>query len=288
MPFIAEEIFANLVKTVNSQAPKSIHMTDWPEFNEDYINQKLIDDMDLVMKLVSLGHAARNQSRIKVRQPLQEAAFITSNKSERDVIKEYAELLKEELNVKNVRSLSAVDEAAAYELIPLPKQLGGKYKSDFPKIREAILNLDAGKFAKDLLDGLSIAITIDKKDYEFSHEEIEVRITAKEGFVVASEGAYLAALVTDLTPELRNEGLAREFVRRVQEARKHAGFEISDRIRLYYTASNNLNRAVEKFEDYIMMETLTVEIITERNPDTLPNASEEFDGETLALWLEKA
>ncbi len=287
MPFIAEEIFSNLVKTVNPQAPISIHMTDWPKFDENYLDQNLIDNMDLVMRLVSLGHAARNQSRIKVRQPLQEAAFSTSNKTEREVIKEYAELLKEELNVKKVRSLSAISEAAAYELIPLPKQLGQKYKSDFPKIREAILGLDAEKFAKNLLDGLSITIKIDKKDYEFSPEEIEVRIQAKEGFIVASEGAYLAALITDLTPELRNEGLAREFVRRVQEARKQAGFEISDRIHLYYTASDNLSKAVEDFKDYIMAETLTVQIESEKSPETLPNASEEFDGETLALWLEK-
>jgi len=287
MPFIAEEMYSNLVKSVNDRAPISIHMTDWPEFNKKYINQNLIDKMDLVMRLVSLGHAARNQSRIKVRQPLQEAAFSTSNKAEREAIEEYAELLKEELNVKKVRSLSAISEAAAYELIPLPKQLGQKYKSDFPKIREAILGVDAEKFAKDLLDGLNIIIKVDEQDYEFSPEEIEVRIQAKEGFVVASEGAYLAALITDLTPELRNEGLAREFVRRVQEARKQADFEISDRIRLYFTASDNLSEAVEDFKDYIMMETLAVEIVTEKNPETLPNASEEFDGETLALWLEK-
>jgi len=288
MPFIAEEIFANLVKNVNPQAPISIHIADWPKFDEDYINQSLIENMGLVMRLVSLGHSARNQSGIKVRQPLQEAAFTTSNNTEREVIKEYAELLKEELNVKNVRSLNAVGEAASYELIPLPRQLGQKYKSDFPKIREAILGLDAGKFAKDLLDGKTITITIDKKDYGISPEEIEVRMQAKEGFVVASEGAYLAALITDLTPELRNEGLAREFVRRVQEARKQAGFEISDRIHLYFTASDNLTRAVEEFKGYIMMETLSVEIVSENSSDTLPNASEEFDGETLALWLEKA
>ena len=288
MPFIAEEIFSNLVKTVNTKAPLSIHMTDWPKFDEKYIDLNLIDEMSLVMRLVSLGHAARNQSGIKVRQPLQEAAFTTSNKIEMEVIKEYAELLKEELNVKNVRSLSKVGEAAAYELFPLPKQLGRKYKSGFPKIREAILDLDPEKFAKDLLDGLTITITIDKKEYEFSPDEIEVRMQAKEGFVVASEGAYLAALITDLTPELRNEGLAREFVRRVQEARKQAGFQISDRIRLYYTASENLTQAVKEFKDYIMTETLTIGIITEKSPDTLPNASEEFGGETLALWLEKA
>jgi isoleucyl-tRNA synthetase len=288
MPFISEEMYSNLVRNINPQAPLSIHMTDWPQCNEKYLNQKLIEEMNLVMRLVSLGHAARNQSGIKVRQPLQETAFTTKNKTEREAIVKYSELLKEELNVKNVRTLSTVGEVASYELVPLPKQLGQKYKSDFPKVRNAIQDLVAEEFAKDLLDGSSISIKINKKDYKFSPKEIEVRMKAKEGFVVASEGAYLAALITDLTPELRNEGLSREFVRRVQEARKQAGFEISDRVRIYYTASENLTKAVEEFKDYIMIETLAVEIGTNMNLDTLPNASEEFDGETLALWLDKA
>jgi isoleucyl-tRNA synthetase len=287
MPFISEEIYSNLVKKVDLEAPISIHTSDWPEFKEEYINQPLIDDMNLVMKLVSLGHAARNQSGIKVRQPLQEAAFTTSNISEGDAIQEYSDLLKNELNVKNVRSLSAVSEAAAYEIMPLPKQLGQKYKKEFPSIRKAILDLDADDFAKDILDGKSVPVISNGKEYLISPDEVEVRMQAKEGFVVASEGALIAALITELTPELWKEGLAREFVRRVQEARKQAEFDISDRIKLFYTASKGLAEAIEEFKDYIMLETLSVEIVTEQNPETLPNASDEFDGETLALWLLK-
>lgn len=287
MPFISEEIYSNLVKNVDPQSSKSIHTSDWPKYNESHINQSLIDDMNLVMKLVSLGHAARNQSSIKVRQPLQEAAFTTSNISEGDVIQEYSELLKDELNVKNVRSLSTVSEAAAYEIMPLPKQLGQKYKNEFPVIRKAILNLDADKFAKDFLDGNSVTLSVAGKDFEITPDEVEIRMQAKEGFVVATEGALMAALITDLTPELRSEGLAREFVRRVQEARKQAEFDISDRIRLYYTSTKNLAEAIEEYKDYIMLETLAVEVVSEKNPETLPNVSDEFDGETLALWLEK-
>ena len=281
-------MYLNLVKSVQPEAPASVHMSDWPDFSADRINQKLINDMDLVMRLVSLGHAARNQSGIKVRQPLQEVAFMISNKNEEDVIEEYADLFGDELNVKKIRSLSAASEAAAYELVPLPRQLGQKYKSDFPKIQSAILTLDAEKYAKELLDGRSITVMLGTEEIEIYPDEVEVRLQAKEGFVVASEGAYLAALVTDITPSLRNEGLAREFVRRVQETRKQAGFEISDRIKLFFTASDTLLAAVHTFEEYIMAETLTIEIVTETNPNTLPNASDEFDGETLAIWLEKA
>ena len=118
-----------------------------------FLNDELVADMNLVMKLVSLGHAARNKSQIKVRQPLQEAAFSVSNIHDSAVINEYADLLQDELNVKSVRALSAASEAAAYELVPLPKQLGQKYKDQFPAIRKAILLQDPEKAAGTLLKG---------------------------------------------------------------------------------------------------------------------------------------
>ena len=288
MPFIADELYQNLVRSIDPDAPKSVHMTDWPEFDAACINDELVADMDLIMKLVSLGHAARNTSRIKVRQPLAEAAFAVSNIHDSKVIKEYADLLEDELNVKSVRALSAAGEAAAYELVPLPKQLGQKYKNQFPAIRKAILALDAEEAAGKLLKGESLKISVDGEDYEILADEVEVRMQAKEGFEVASDGAYVAALVTTLTDDLVNEGLVREFVRRVQEARKQADFDISDRIKLVYSCSDKLANAIEAFKDYIKAETLAVEITAENVPDRLPNLSDEFDGETLTIWLEKA
>jgi isoleucyl-tRNA synthetase len=243
--------------------------------------------MDLIMRLVSLGHAARNKSGLKVRQPLQEAAFATSNISDASVIEEYAELLQDELNVKKVRALSAASEAAAYELMPLPKQLGQKYKDLFPQVRNAVLSLDAEKAALALMAGNPIKVEIAGNEIEILPEEVEVRMQAREGFSVASEGAYVAALVTKLTPELVNEGLAREFVRRIQEARKQADFEISDRINVFFTSSDNLHNAVDQFRGYIKDETLTVTLDSENIPDRLPNVSDEFDGEIVTLWLEK-
>lgn len=288
MPFIADELYQNLVKSVKADAPKSVHMADWPEFDEALLDDALVADMNLVMKLVSLGHAARNRSKIKVRQPLREAAFSVSNVHDSQVINEYADLLQDELNVKSVRSLSAASEAAAYELVPLPKQLGQKYQSKFPTIRKAILALDAEKSAIALLNGENLQVTVDGESLEILPDEVEVRMDAKEGFEVASDGAYLAALVTTLDEELINEGLVREFVRRVQEARKLADLDIADRIKLVYSCSDKLGKAIEAFKDYIMSETLTVEITSENLPNTLPNLSDEFDGETLTLWLEKA
>ncbi len=287
MPFISEEIYRNLALSADKSNPPSVHMTDWPQYNPSLINEDLIHKMDLVMRLVSLGHAARNKAGIKVRQPLKEAAFAVSGMRAASIIEEYADLLREELNVKKVRALSTASEVAAYELVPLPKQLGQKYKERFPAIRSAILALDAENSAKELLAGKSLVVEVDGQKVEILPEEIEVRIHAKEGFSVASQGAELAALVTTLTDDLVSEGLAREFVRRVQEARKQADFDISDRIKIFYVCSERLQKAVEKFREYIQDETLAVEMDDSKFPDRLPNTSDEFDGETLTLWLER-
>jgi len=287
MPFIAEEMYRNLVLTINPDAPKSVHMADWPNYDEACINDALVERMNLVMRLVSLGHAARNRSGLKVRQPLQEAAFAVSNNTDASVIEEYADLLQDELNVKRVRALSAASEAASYELMPLPKQLGQKYKDVFPEVRKAILALSAEKAALDLLAGRPVKVEVAGKELEILPEEVEVRMQAREGFSVASEGAYVAALVTTLTPELVNEGLAREFVRRVQEARKQADFEISDRIKIFFSSSENIRQAVDEFKEYIKDETLAVVLDAENIPDRLPNMSDEFEGETITLWLER-
>ena len=287
MPFIAEELYKNLALSVDKKNPLSVHMADWPNYDEGCIDSDLIKKMDLVMNLVSLGHAARNKSGIKVRQPLQEAAFAVGNMQDTSIIDEYAELLKDELNVKSVRALSKASEAAAYELVPLPKQLGQKYKNLFPQVRLAISKLDPEDSAQRILSGESLKIEVDGQSLEIMPDEIEVRIQAKEGFSVASEGAEVAALVTTLTDELIYEGLAREFVRRVQEARKQADFDIADRILINFTSSEKLSKAAELFKDYIQSETLAVEMNGDYVPDRLPNLSDEFDGETLTLWLEQ-
>jgi isoleucyl-tRNA synthetase len=230
MPFLAEELYQNLVTSVDKEAPESVHLADWPVYDKTSIDETLNSDMRLVMRLASLGHSARNQAAIKVRQPLAEAAFSVRSQKEVQALEKYAELLSDELNVKKVSALSSAGEAVSYSLNPLPKQLGQKYQSKFPEVRKAILAMDAQESAQALLNGEAIKVTVDKEDLEILPDEIEVRAEARSGLEVASEGAYLAALKTDLTPELVREGLAREFVRRVQDLRKQADFDIADRI----------------------------------------------------------
>ncbi len=267
MPFMAEELYQNLVRSVDEGAAESVHLADWPTVDEAAIDEKLNQEMSLVLKLVSLGHAARNKAGIKVRQPLREAAFAVGRAGEQDVVPRHADLLTEELNVKQVRVLSGQGEAVSYSLKPLPKQLGQKYKGLFPKVRQAILALDAEEAAAKLLAGQPIQVEVEGQTYAILPDEVEVRMEAHSGLTVASEGAYLAALDTEITPELRQEGLARDFVRWVQDARKKAGLELSDRIRLFYQAPEEVAAAVEAFREYVMAEVLAVEMTAGAPPE---------------------
>jgi isoleucyl-tRNA synthetase len=218
---------------------------------------------------------------------LAEAAFAVRNAEEAAVLEKYAALLEDELNVKQVRVLSAAGEVAAYSLNPLPNQLGPKYGSRFPGIRQALLRLEVEPAALRLLQGETVEVPLDGETYTILPEEVEVRTQARAGYAVAADGPYLAALVSELTPALVHEGLAREFIRRVQDLRKTAGLEIADRIRLVYQSSPGLARAIEAFREYIMNETLAVELRMGEVPPNLPQVSDEFDGETITVGVER-
>jgi isoleucyl-tRNA synthetase len=286
-PFVVEAMHQNLVRCVDPQAPESVHHTLWPEVEPSALNRKLLQEMSLVQKLVSLGHAARNQANRKLRQPLREAAFAVSSSDERTTVEDYRDLLAEELNVKQVRLLDTAREAVEYQLKPLPKQLGQKYGSRFPAIQKAILALDPQKPAERVLRGESFELPLAGEMLEILPDEVEVRLEAHEGFSAAADGAYLAALVTELDEELTLEGLAREFVRRVQDLRKQADFQVDDHITIEYQASEGLERAVETNRVYIQGETIADLVERSEHPEGEAEAEHSFDGETLTLAVSR-
>lgn len=288
MPFLADELYQNLVRGVDEAAPESVHLSRWPEVHEARIDESLNHDMATVMKLVSLGHSARQKANRKVRQPLAEVAFSVGNASERASVESFADLISDELNVKKVRLLDAATEAVSHTVKPLPKQLGQKYGNKFPAIQKAILAMDAEEVAKTLMGGSPLKVTAGGEAFEVLGDEVEVKAQAKEGFAVAEEGPYVAALVTELTPELVREGLAREFVRRVQDLRKSAELDVADRIKLFVTASDGLKSALEAHRDYVTAETLTVDLQFAPAPPDAQTAEDDFDGETLTVGLKKA
>jgi isoleucyl-tRNA synthetase len=287
MPFLAEELYQNLIRSVDASAPESVHLANWPEVLPEMIDESLNRDMALVMRLVSLGHSARQKANRKVRQPLLEVAFSVGNASERKAVETYADLFTDELNVKHVRLLDTATEAVSHTVKPLPKQLGQKYGNKFPAIQKGILTLNAEEAAHTLLEGKALRVLVNGDSYDILPEEVEVKALGRQGFAVAEEGAYVAALITDLTPELLQEGLAREFVRRVQDLRKSAELDVADRIELYVDASPGLKSAIEAHRDYITAETLTSNLTFESPPQGAPMVEDRFEGEAVTVGLIK-
>ena len=287
MPFLAEELYQNLVRSVDETAPESVHLADWPETMEEFIDETLNREMQLIMRLVSLGHSARQKANRKVRQPLASAAFSVSTPAERKAVSTYAEVIADELNVKQVRLLDASTEALAHTAKPLPKQLGQKYGNKYPAIQKAILAMNAEEVAKTLHSGRALVVEAGGETYNILADEVEVKAMAKEGFAVAEEGAYVAALVTDLTPELAQEGLAREFVRRVQDLRKAAELDVADRIEMFIEATAGLRSAIEAHKDYITSETLTSNLSFAMPPEKSSIVEDEFEGEKVKIGVRK-
>jgi isoleucyl-tRNA synthetase len=241
-----------------------------------------------VTELVSLGHAARNQAQVKLRQPLSEVAFAVGSKGDAEIVDKYGQLIQDELNVKRTRILDTVSEAAEFTLHPLPKQLGQKYGAKFPAIRGAILKLDPETTAGLIMKGDAFSVVTDGSDYQIEADEVEVRISPQPGFATMAVGANLAALVTEITPDLAKEGLAREFVRRVQDLRKQAGFRVEDRIQIEHSSSEGLSEALIDFEEQIARETLAIRLVHNNSPEGETTAKHEFDGEQTIVAITRS
>jgi len=286
-PFVVEMMYQNLVRSVDDQAPESIHHRAWPEVDPVDVEEVLLAEMKFVQMIVSMGHAARNKANRKLRQPLAEVAFAVATTEEREIVARYEALIRDELNVKEVRLLDAAVEAVEYQLIARPKQLGQKYGSLFPSIREAVRTLDPPTSASTLLAGELLEVTIDGKIIHLTADEVEIRIEAQEGFSAVAEGPYVAALVTELTDELVLEGLAREFVRRVQDLRRQADLQVDDGIEVEYLASDNLARAIEGYRQYIQGEIIAERLESSIDPQGDITTEHQFDGESLKVALRK-
>jgi isoleucyl-tRNA synthetase len=276
MPFLSDAIYQNLVRSYDTDAPDSVHLALWPEANADKINRDLLAEMDLVQRLVSLGLAARNNNEVDgkkdpigVRQPLAKTLFQVSDK-EAPVIEKYTDLIKDELNVKAVSALSDATDVTEYALNPIPKFLGRKFGSNFPKFKKMMRESEQAQikqWAEALLAGNNITVEIDGETLEATPEEVEVLYGAAQGYAVAEEKGYMAAVDVTLDDELIMEGLAREVVRRVQTMRKDADFDIDDNITIVYESEGQLAQAIEKFTDYIKQETLATEMTQANGKD---------------------
>jgi len=264
-PFIAEELYQNLVRSVDPSAPESVHLARYPEADTSALDEELMNDTRLIMQLVRLGHAARNSAGIKVRQPLAEVLIRPRSPEEVERISNLADQITDELNVKSLRFLEDDGQVLEYQLNPIPSVLGKKYGPLFPKIRAALQTANQSKLAQRIKRGQTVDISIEGQGISLLPEEVEVKTSAKEGYAVAEDAGYLVAITTKLTDDLIQEGLAREIIRRIQTMRKDAGFRIEETIHTYYEATDRLREVLQRWGEYIAQETLSA-ILTEGPP----------------------
>jgi len=279
IPFLTEEIYQNLVRSVDPGAPESIHLCDYPEPDEGLIDRELMEHMDAVMRVVSLGRAARNSARMKVRQPLPVILVAPRDGVEREGLERLKGELLDELNIKEMKFVESPRELVTYSLKPNFKVLGPRYGKLVKRIAEALEGVPE-EIAFSARMGEPFDLELDGQVIHMEPDEVMVEVRPREGLAVAEDKGSVVAIGTELTEELVNEGLAREFIHKVQNLRKEAGFEISDRIEMSYEASPRLRRAIEAFEGYIKGETLCLKMSEGLSPG-------DWDG-TLNIDGEKA
>jgi isoleucyl-tRNA synthetase len=262
-PFLADEIYTNLSVGTDEdgfgECPDSVHLCDFPDVDESLIDPQLEAGMEAVRRTVELGRAARAQAKVKLRQPLRKAVVVASD-AERAAIERLAEVVASELNVKELDFVHSEAELVSYRVKPNYRSLGPRFGKNMPQVAAAVEALDAGGVAEQLETGAEVGIAIDGKEHTLSADDINLVMEPLEGYQVEAEAGHAVALELDLDDELRREGLAREVVRAVQEARKQAGLEVSDRIALELGGDDELLEAAREHEAYIAGETLATSV----------------------------
>lgn len=307
-PFIADAIYRNLVccgaeqestssvsdpqaGNRNSQIAnlQSVHLSRWPDGQSAHVDDQLVADMALAQRVVSLGRAAREGASLKLRQPLAEAIVgLPTAREAGAVLRLAAAVIKEELNVKTLRTVTANSDLVDVAIHPLPKQLGQKYGRRFPAIKVALQALDPLVVAAVVEHGQPVTVTVDGEDVVVLPDEVQVRKSPKAGLAVAEDAGYLVAITTELTDMLRWEGWAREVTRNIQELRKKSGFEISDRIRTTVQASPTLAPMWQNFGAEIAGDTLSISFVQAAPEPGAFTAELKLDAEDVLLGVRKA
>ena len=273
VPYVSEEIYTKLTDE------ESVHLTDYPVCDDSLINEEIEKRMDLVRDLISLGRNIREEVKIKVRQPISEALIDGKNK---DLISDLVPLIEEELNVKKVSFTTDLSEYMNFTVKPNFKEVGRVFGPKIKEYSQKLLELTNEEITK-LQNGELITMNIAGDDYEINSNMVDIRTNSKEGFDVASENNNFVIIDTRLTEDLILEGLAREFVSKVQNIRKEQDFEIIDRINIKYRGDSDIDKCVDKFLDFIKNETLALSITKSDNlTDTI-----DLNGHEVKVSVEK-
>jgi isoleucyl-tRNA synthetase len=256
MPFLSEAVYQNLVRRVNPGAPSSVHMATWPVHQPQRLDRTLLADMNVVQQVITLGRAARNESSLKVRQPLARLLVRLPDELASSAVERHSEQIRDELNIKAIEVIPRDAALVSYRIKPNLPVVGKRYGKLIPAIRAALAKSDGSVVAKLAARGELLKIEVEGQAIELAPDALLIETTAAEGFACAEEAGYLVGLDTTLTDELVREGLTREILRTVQDARKQAGLNVSDRIVLDIDGNEPVMAAMSAHREYIVSEAL--------------------------------
>ena len=257
IPFMTEDMYQNLVRSVNKDAPESIHLCDFPTVNEAWIDKDLEADMKELLEIVVLGRACRNTANIKNRQPI----GIMYVKAEKKMDKFYTDIIADELNVKEVKFADDVESFISYSFKPQLRTVGPKYGKLLGGIKQALTDINGTAAMNELRTNGVLKLDINGNDVELTEEDLLIETAQTEGYVSESDGETSVVLDTNLTPELIEEGFVREIISKIQTMRKEAGFEVMDKIVVYAHGNDKIQDVMKAHEDEIKSEVLADEMV---------------------------
>ena len=257
IPFMTEDMYQNLVRSVDKDAPESIHLCDFPTVNETWIDKDLEADMKELLEIVVLGRACRNTANIKNRQPIG-TMYV---KAEKKMGEFYTDIIADELNVKEVKFADDVESFISYSFKPQLRTVGPKYGKLLGGIKQALTDIDGTAAMKELRGNGVLKLDINGNDVELTEEDLLIETAQTEGYVSESDGETSVVLDTNLTPELIEEGFVREIISKIQTMRKEAGFEVMDKIKVYAHGNDKIQEVMKAHEDEIKSEVLADEMV---------------------------
>ena len=257
IPFMTEDIYQNLVRSVDKDAPESIHLCDFPTVNEAWIDKDLEADMKELLEIVVLGRACRNTANIKNRQPIG-TMYV---KAEKKMSEFYTDIIADELNVKEVKFADDVESFISYSFKPQLRTVGPKYGKLLGGIRQALTDINGTAAMNELRTNGDLKLDINGNDVELTEEDLLIETAQTEGYVSESDGETSVVLDTNLTPELIEEGFVREIISKIQTMRKEAGFEVMDKIVVYAHGNDKIQDVMKAHEDEIKSEVLADEMV---------------------------
>ncbi len=288
-PFLAEELWGNLARSLDGEAPESVHLADWPQptpltlGGTAFVDESLNAETQLVKRIASMGRAARARAAIKVRQPLAEALVRPRDANEAAALARHEALLREELNVKALRTLEDEAEIVTFEVKPNLPALGPRLGREMGAVRAALAELDPSETAAAVRAGRTVTVA----GHELAPDDFLLEMREGEGYAAVSEAGYTVGVATAITAALADEGAARELVRRLQDLRREADFDLSDRIDAWCAGDGTIARVLAAHGDYVKGETLSVELFGEAPPEDVPQRSFTLEGVEVVVGVRR-